>query len=296
MAAMAAPVFTAEQTTELTTFVNGLIEERLGRQFPRAAMEFLDSISDPSVSPIEVMRRRLDVLSEELNLAMPNLTKSVDEAMSKIQEAKGKSDELDERARLAFDNVEGRFREISTQIGKQLVELQGQQASVEKMNEGITNHRNDVEAFVRNALNSVGSAGGQGQGGGKGGGGRTLNDPKSSTVDSLTDSMTKSAFVLWRENLDIHLEMHDNFGIGIDSILRQVRLYSGGIIGTDQVDGFAYKLTAEANEKGKYDCLGNFRTGLANRELYSFLNQRLTPKLKASAMVTCRQGEGFKLY
>ena len=33
-----------------------------------------------------------------------------------------------------------------------------------------------------------------------------LNDPKKNEVDMLSDSMSKAAFVLWRDNLDLHLK------------------------------------------------------------------------------------------
>ena len=64
--------------------------------------------------------------------------------------------------------------------------------------------------------------------GGGGGGGYTsqaprerdgpkLNDVRKSEVSGLTDDMSKASFVLWRDNLDLHLEEFADFGLGTTS-------------------------------------------------------------------------------
>ena len=40
----------------------------------------------------------------------------------------------------------------------------------------------------------------------------------------LTDDISEAKFVLWRDNLDLHLEEFPDFGAGIDGVLRKVRL------------------------------------------------------------------------
>ena len=40
----------------------------------------------------------------------------------------------------------------------------------------------------------------------------------------LSDGLTRAQFVLWRDNLDLHLEEFPDFGIGTDHMLKLVRL------------------------------------------------------------------------
>ena len=40
----------------------------------------------------------------------------------------------------------------------------------------------------------------------------------------MSDGMSKAAFVLWRDNLDMHLEQFGDFGIGTSGMLKMVRL------------------------------------------------------------------------
>ena len=79
-----------------------------------------------------------------------------------------------------------------------------QQHDMEKM-------RADVERYLASAMATIASnCLDQSQSGHvfqpRDGGGPKLNDARKSEVADLTDGMTKAAFVLWGENLDLHLE------------------------------------------------------------------------------------------
>jgi hypothetical protein len=112
-------------------------------------------------------------------------------------------------------------------------------------------------------------------------------------VADLSDGMTKAAFVLWRENLDLHLEEFIEFGPGISDILKKVRLHSGGVLQRQDVRDIFLGLKA-ASSAPSY--LAFFDVDRAKRELYKFLHKKLTVKLKAASVMTCQQGEGFELY
>jgi hypothetical protein len=40
--------------------------------------------------------------------------------------------------------------------------------------------------------------------------------------------MSKAAFVMWHENLDLHLEEFSEFGLGINDVLKRIRLHTDG--------------------------------------------------------------------
>ena len=94
----------------------------------------------------------------------------------------------------------------------------------------MENVRHEVGIDVRNALASVGL---DRANAGPGPRGNSLNDPKNNEVDSLTDDISKAKFVLWRDNLDLHLEDFSNFGVGIDGVLRRTRLHQALIKSED---------------------------------------------------------------
>ena len=103
--------------------------------------------------------------------------------------------------------------------------------------------REDVERYVAYAIATIApnTQANQGPGGQQSqkqdGGGPKLNDARKSEVSDLTDGMTKAAFVLWRDNLDLHHEEFADFGPGINDVLKKVRLHTGGILTRKNVQG-----------------------------------------------------------
>ena len=130
-------VFSAAQRLELDQYVNGLINTRLATQFPAPAMAFLDTLSDPQQSAIEIIRKRLDVLIAQLEQAMPQIASQTQEATAaqqqlteNVEEAGRKNSELNDKAKVAFLEVEGRLLAVTTQINDQMATLQGQNYAV----------------------------------------------------------------------------------------------------------------------------------------------------------------------
>ena len=108
-----------------------------------------------------------------------------------------------------------------------------QQHDMEKM-------RVDVERYLADAMAAIASKpADQSQSGQafqpRGGEGPRLNDARKSEVADLTDGMTKAAFVLWRENLDLQLEELNEFGPGINDVLKMVRLHTTGILPREDI-------------------------------------------------------------
>ena len=135
--------------------------------------------------------------------------------------------------------------ETSKKIDSQLEAVSLQAATVQSMQDGIhgvvaeqqqdmVGVKVDVERYVANAIATItsnthasqghGEQQGQGQRGGDGGRGQ-LNDPRKCEVDPLTDNMSKAAFCLWRDNLDLYLEEFPDFGMGANIFLKKVRLH-----------------------------------------------------------------------
>ena len=122
------------------------------------------------------------------------------------------------------------------------------------------------------------------------GGGPKFNDARKSEVANLTDGMTKAAFMLWRENLDLHLEEFSEFGPGINDVLKKVRLHTEGILTRENLQDI-YAGLKRGSRVPSYligDC------DRASRELYKFLHKKLTVRLKAASVMTCKSGEGFE--
>ena len=150
----------------------------------------------------------------------------------------------------SIGGLETRDRQISeklvttfSKIDTQLEAVQLQAATVSSMQEGIhgvvakrqqdmERVRQDVERYVANAIATIASNTHPSQGPGEqqaheqrdGGGGR-LNDPKKCEVDAFTDNMSKAAFCLWRDNLDLYLEDFIDFDLGANTFLKKVRLH-----------------------------------------------------------------------
>ena len=77
----------------------------------------------------------------------------------------------------------------------------------------------DVGNFVRRSLEGIREAAEPSRASsGPGPRDSKLNDPKKSEVDVLTDDLSKAKFVLWRDNLDLHLEEFPDFRPGIDGV------------------------------------------------------------------------------
>ena len=154
--------------------------------------------------------------------------------------------------------------------------------------------------YVSETLASVNA---QVAGSGKGGGGSAprereapqLNDPKKNEVDTLSDSMSKAAFVLWRDNLDLHLEGCNDFGMGTGEMLKLVRLHPR-IIDRTAMNDFNTAVRQEGQRTSNMQMLLRWETCRADRELYKLLHIKLTVKLKATSMLTGHSGMGFELH
>ena len=142
----------------------------------------------------------------------------------------------------------------------------------------------------------------QGNGGSKGSGfrdqrereGPKLNDARKSEVSALRDTMSKAAFVFWRDHLAMHLEDFVDYGIGTNLFLEQVRLHAEGILTHQDLQNFYGGI--KSNSRENMAILGQTDVGKADRALHNFLHKRLTVKLKVASVVTCAAGHGLDLY
>ena len=122
-----------------------------------------------------------------------------------------------------------------------------------------------------------------------------LNYPKKSEVDVLSDDLSKAKLVLWRDNLDLHLEEFPDFGPGIDGVLRKVRLQHS-LVKPKDISEFMRQVKEEGALTGSRGLLMSFDMHKVSRDLYKFFHRQLTVKLKASAVMACAPGMGFELY
>ena len=157
----------------------------------------------------------------------------------------------------------------------------------------LDNVRMEVGKYVQETLASVHAQSTSGDGG-KGVGGVAprqreapqLNGPKKNEVDSLSDTMSNAASVLWRDNLALQLEGCNDFGMGTPKMLKVVRLHTR-IIDRVAMLEFYQEVMSTGRAAGNQHILLRCQMGAADRELYKFLHTRLTVKSKATSVSTC---------
>ena len=81
--------------------------------------------------------------------------------------------------------------------------------------------------------------------------------------------MSKAAFVLWRDNLDLHLEGCNDFGMGTPEMLKFVRLHTR-IIDRGAMQEFYQEVMRAGHATGNMHILLRWQMGAADRELYKF--------------------------
>ena len=135
----------------------------------------------------------------------------------------------------SFDQIDAQMESVQLQ-GATVASIQeGVHGVVVKQQHDMEKMRADVERCMANAIATITSNTPDQSHSGhvfqlRDGGGPKLNDARKSEVADLTDGITKAAFVLWRENLDLHLEEFPEFCPGINDVLKKIRLHTDGIL------------------------------------------------------------------
>ena len=87
--------------------------------------------------------------------------------------------------------------------------------------------------------------------------------------------MSKAAFVLCRDHLDMHIEELTDFGMGANEMLDHVRLYPT-IISTAIMQHFHQEVRSAGLRGNHMHVLLSFGVDWADRELYKLLHRKLT--------------------
>ena len=289
--------------------LNQIIEEHFGLAIgaPQIAnigrlSEYVSKFDEPAPSFAQV-KNELEVIKSQLEGVLPQLERTLQANIADLEKRAGTSNT---QLTTSIEALEKRDQEIGAklkttfqQIDTQLESVQLQAATVNSMQEGIHSvvvkqqHDMekiclDVERYVAKAIATIASKQpGQSQSGQpyqpRDGGGPKLNGVRKSEVADLTDGMTKAVFVLWRDNLDLHLEEFAEFGLGINDVLKKIRLHIEGILSRDDIQNIYGDLKGESRVPTYLigDC------DRASRELYKLLHKKLTVKLKAASVMTC---------
>ena len=259
-----------------------------------------------------MVKSELATIKSQLEGVLPQLERST---LAAVAELEGKAKGIDVKLTASIESLEKRDKEVSdklkatfAQIDSQIESVQLQGSTVQSIQEGVhgvvvkqqhdmEKMRVDVERYLTEVTETIASRVNDQSHGGqpfqpRGGEGPRLNDARKSEVADLTDGMTKAAFVLWRENLDLHLEEFNEFGPGINDVLKKVRLHTERILQRDDIQ----QIYAELKRVSRVPTYLIGGCDRANRELYKFLHKKLTVKLKAASVMTCKSGEGFELY
>ena len=91
--------------------------------------------------------------------------------------------------------------------------------------------------------------------------------------------MSKAAFGLWRDNLDLHLEEFGDFGLGTNKFLKKVRLHPI-VLRLENLKDFYGDLKSEGAKVGNMRELSRMDIHRANRELYKFLHKKIMTKTR----------------
>ena len=87
--------------------------------------------------------------------------------------------------------------------------------------------------------------------------------------------MTKAAFALWRDNIDLHPEEFGDFGMGTNKLLKKVRLHPG-ILTLENLKDFSGDVKAEGQRVGSPHEVSQMDIHRDHRELYKFHHKKLT--------------------
>ena len=195
----------AEAHMNLKTSVDLILVDgqKLQEDIAKAKAEFAVSVEDSTTHAASDQTRHMREIKEEFDKVQAELVKWED-LMRKLDKA-----------------------QVSAAAEQESIKnyVMEQQQAIEKASTSATNEaarlKAEVGDFVRASIASVGTQ----QGGPTAGGGgrKKLNEPRDSKIDSIADGISKAAFTLYRENLELHLEEFAEFGPGIGPLLKLVR-------------------------------------------------------------------------
>ena len=173
-------------------------------------------------------------MTEQLNARMPEIAKAQSSAETSLAELDRRDAEVSDKLKASFAAIEARLTEVGvkasavdgmqssihTIVAKQEQDLIDAKAQIEKVVLGTVSH---VERLAQQQQGDTAPQEQRAVGGDRDG--PKLNDARKNEVAELTDTMSKAASVLWRKNLDLHLEEFSDFGLGTKESLKKVRLH-----------------------------------------------------------------------
>ena len=305
----AAQIIAAQIASQITAW-----ELQFFNQERRTLLDTIGPVGEKVKSIAETMEshtNRLDAIATELvtirdqlNEQVPEARRAQSAATESLEQLAKRDNEVSDKLKQSFADFEAQIAEMKIQASATTSAQQDIHTVVARQKADLDGVRTQVGIYVRDTLASIHEqVGSGGKGGGDGGlGGQPrereapqLNDPKKNEVDVLSDSMSKAAFVLWRDNLVLHLEGCNDFGMGTGEMLKLVRLHPR-IIDRTAMNDFNTAVRLEGERGGNTMMLKRWDTSRADRELYKFLHTKLTVSLKATSVMTCQSGMGFELY
>ena len=243
----AAGVFTDEAATIIAAQITSQItawEATFFNQERRTLLDTIGPVGDKVkviADAVESHSGRLDAIASELVTIRDQLNEQIPESKRAQKSAEETLEQLGKRDKEVSDKLKESFTQLETQISEMRIQSEATRAAqgdihtvVARQKADLDGVRTEVGTYVRETLASIHERVG---GGGKGGSDGAphaprereapqLNDPKQNKVEDLSDSMSKAAFVLWRDNLDLHLEGCNEFGMGTPEMLKYVRLHT----------------------------------------------------------------------
>ena len=217
--------FTAEATAAIVGQIRAQIIE--GQDYLNTLPEILSGVRTLKVQ-VEALALEQATLTEQLNGRIPETAKAQTSAEASLAELARRDAEVSDKLKTSFAAIEARLSEVGVKASA----VDGMQSSthtiVAKQEQDLIDAKAEIEKVVLGAVAHVerlaqqqqGCSGPQEQGAfGGDRDGPKFNDARKSEVAELTDTISKAAFVSWRDNLDLHLEEFSDFGLGTNEFL-----------------------------------------------------------------------------
>ena len=161
---------------------------------------------------------------------MPEIQKGYDGLNASLKDLVRRDQEVSDKLKASFAPIKTQLADVALKSSSVESMQTGIHSAVAKQEQDLASAKIEIERIVTGALQSIAALTQQHSEGSppeeqrEGSGGRgspRLSNPKKTEVEQLSDAMSKASFVLWRDNLDMHLESFTGICLGSIEVLTQ---------------------------------------------------------------------------
>ena len=189
----------------------------------KAEVATLTAQLNERVPEVSDVRSEVATLTTQLNERMPEIGSAQIKLDESLQNLVKRDQAVSDKFKASFADVDARLEDVALKSSTVESMQTSVHEAVARQQMELASAKADVERVVTKALSDVANCVQQNVWSGGGGGAppreprednTKLNDFRKTEVEGLTDTMSRAAFVLWRDNLDLHLKEFNDFGLG----------------------------------------------------------------------------------